>query len=125
MARVKRIKVRFNLGAGKYFKHWKIEYPNGVVQYVHPDSCQLHLIEAVLYNNKKTAQKIFDGGGKVVCAWVLCEEVHCRDMVYDGLNSEAITYNPRVTPNWVFNGRNADGYKFDFLYSIGNKLYVK
>jgi hypothetical protein len=124
MARVRCIKVRFHLGAGKHFKHWRIQYPNGVVQYVHPDSCQLHLIEGELRNGKKTAQKIFDGGEKVVCAWVLCEEVRCRDMIY-GLSGEAITYNPRVTPNWVFNGKNADGHKFGFIYSIGNKLFVK
>jgi hypothetical protein len=45
-------------------------------------------------------------------------------MIY-GLNGEAVLYNPRVCPNWVFNGENADGYKFGFIYSIGKKLFVK
>jgi len=124
MSKVKRIKVRFNLGAGKYYKHWRVEYPNGDVQYIHPDSCQLHFIDAELRNGKKTSQKIFYGGEKVVCAWVLCEELRCRDTTY-GLNGDAVTYNPRVTPNWVINGVNADGNKFGFMYSLGNKLFVK
>ena len=24
-----KIRVRFHLGSGKHYKHWKIEYPNG------------------------------------------------------------------------------------------------
>lgn len=121
---MKRIKVRFHLGKGKNFMKWRIQYPNGDIQYIRPDECQLHLIGCQAKSGKKTAQKIFEGGEKVVCAWILCEEVRLRAWVYQP-NGQPLKYNPRITPNWDLNWRNVDGQHFDFIYSVGNKLFVK
>lgn len=121
---MKRIKVRFHLGKGKNFMKWRVQYPNGDVQYILPNESQLHLIGCQVKNGKKTSQKIFEGANKTVCAWILCDEVRIRDMVY-GVNDSPLKYNPRVTPNWDLNGQNVDGNSFDFIYSINNKLFIK
>jgi len=42
-----------------------------------------------------------------------------------GVNSTQLKYNPRVTPNWDYNGNNVDNYYFGFVFSVGNKLYIK
>ena len=79
MARLKRIKVRFNLGRGKNYMKWKIQYPNGNILYYNPSEVQFVMTNCQLRNYKKVAEKIFNGGNKVVCAWVLCEEINIID----------------------------------------------
>jgi len=124
---MKKIKVRFNLGAGKHFMKWKIEGPLGV-EYHDPNKVQLILHNCQLKNNKKTAQKIFDGVHKTVCAWVLCDSISINYLdtpgheVLYGLNH--IKYNPRVEPNWVLNDCNCDGFKIKCIVSTGNKLFT-
>jgi hypothetical protein len=124
---MKKIKVRFNLGAGKHFMKWKIEGPLGV-EYHDPNKVQLILHNCQLKNNKKTAQKIFDGVHKTVCAWVLCDSIsinhldtHGYEVLY-GLNH--IKYNPRVEPNWTLNDCNCDNFKIKCIISTGNKLFT-
>ena len=68
------IKVRFNLGRGKNYMKWKIESKSGV-EYHSPDNVQLIMFNCVLKNNKKMAQRIFNGENKNVCAWILCESI--------------------------------------------------
>ena len=121
---MKRTKVRFHLGRGKNYMKWRIQYPNGDILYIRPDECQLQLIGCQAKSGKKTAQKIYEGGEKVVCAWILCDEVRLRGFMYDANNSP-LKYNPRVTPNWDYLGKNVDGEYFGFVYSVGNKLYIK
>jgi hypothetical protein len=81
----------------------------------------------VLKNRKTTALKIFDGANKTVCSWILCDEVEIIDHV--GLtamnDSERVSYNPRLTPHWMFRGSVADGMRFGKLVSSGNKVYNK
>jgi len=127
MARVKRIKVRFNLGRGANYMKWKIQYPNGVVQYHNPNEVQLVMRGCQLRNHKGVAQKIFDGANKTVCAWVLCEQIDvikdtfaCVDTIWD-----RIRYNPRVQPNWMFNGNIADNQYFGTIASVDYGLYTK
>jgi len=62
---VKSIKIRFNLGRGKNFMKWKIQYPNGEIEYHNPTDVQLLMHDCTLKNRKKTAQKIFDGAKKL------------------------------------------------------------
>jgi hypothetical protein len=40
-------------------------------------------------------------------------------------DSERVSYNPRVGPNWMFRGSIADGMRFNRLVSLGNKVYTK
>jgi hypothetical protein len=114
-----RIKVRFHLGAGEHYKHWKIEYPNGDYQFINPEKQNMVLHGCQLHNRKGTAASIHAGGEKVVCAWVWCDEVRMRFMTDKGVE---VSYNPRVYPNWMYNGQVADNWKFDRLQTVGNKL---
>ena len=124
---MKSIKVRFNLGAGANFMKWKIERPDGVISYHSPEDVQLIMNVCVLKNQKSTALKIFNGSNKTVCSWILCESV---EILANGVSthhpdSEMVSYNPRVSPNWIYRGSIADGMRFNKLVSSGNKVYLK
>ena len=121
-----KIKVRFNLGAGGNYKKWKITYPSGNIEYHVPANVQLVMKKCQLKNSYKIASKIFNGGNKQVCAWILCEEI---DVVIKNSNQSDITgkrikYNPRIQPNWLIDETNVDGLKVNQIESIGNCLYV-
>lgn len=123
---MKRIKVRFHLGRGKNFMKWKVQYPNGVIEYHSPSEVQLILKGCQLRNQKKTAQKIFDGGEKVVCAWVLCEGIEIIKKSFLQLDTycDRVRYNPRVQPNWLLNGEIMDNEKFPIIGSVDSGLYI-
>lgn len=114
-----RVKVRFHLGAGEHFKHWKIEYPNGDYQFINPAEQNMVLHGCQLHNRKGTAAGIHAGGEKVVCAWVWCDEVRMYSLTTTGV---PVSYNPRVYPHWMFQGQNADNMTFDRLQTVGDKL---
>lgn len=121
---MKRIKVRFNLGAGKNFMKWKIERPDGIISYHSPKEVQLVMAGCVLKNQKTTALKIFQGANKTVCSWILCESIEIRVPKISKINElDRVSYNPRVTPNWIFQGSVADGTRFNNLVSLDNKVY--
>ena len=124
---MKSTKVRFNLGAGKNFMKWKIERPNGAISYHSPEEVQLIMSGCVLKNQKTTALKIFEGANKTVCSWILCDEVEIINNpgLIKANDSERVSYNPRVVPNWMFRGSIADGMRFNRLVSLGNKVYTK
>lgn len=123
---MKRIKVRFHLGRGENFMKWKIQYPNGDIQFLNPTEYQIHLIGCQAKNSKKIAQRIFEGYEKVVCAWILCDEVRIvSQQFYGETNGTRLTYNPRVAPNWVFNGADVDNANFGFMFSVDYRLYIK
>ena len=121
---MKSIKVRFNLGTGKNYMKWKIEYPDGEVKYLHPTDVQLNMHDCILKNYKTTAQKIFDGANKTVCAWVLCKEIEIRTENFQSETQNKIRYNPRVQPNWIYDGEIVDGKKFDNIISVDYGLYI-
>ena len=125
-----KIKVRFNLGRGKNYLKWKIESKSGV-EYHYPADVQLILHNCILKNNRKTAEKIFNGMNKDVCAWVLCESITIKHK--DNVNSyhdfekvwvkDKLSYNPRKQPYWVYNGFEADNEKFEKIVSVDYGLY--
>lgn len=118
-------KVRFNLSRGTRYMKWKVETPEGVA-YLDPDKHQLLLSNCQLKNNAKTATRIHEGANKTVCSWISCDEVQileagCLSM----LNTEdRVHYNPRITPNWVFRGENADGLRIPTIVSSGRNVYA-
>jgi hypothetical protein len=81
--------------------------------------------DCTLKNHKKTAQKIHDGGEKVVCAWVLCKSIAIKreEFIQGDLDGERVRYNPRVTPHWMLNDLNVDGMSVDKLVSVDFGLY--
>lgn len=122
-AKDNRIKVRFHLGAGEHYQHWKIEYPDGVVKFIDPSKENLVMIGCQLHNRKGTAKSIHVGGEKVVCAWVWCK--HLSFGIFDDtdFNKLVIKFNPRVLPNWVDeSGNNLDNTEYSIIQSHGNKL---
>ena len=124
----KRIKVRFNLGRGVNYFKWKVEFPDRV-EYYSPTEVQLVLAKCEVKNNQKTANKIFEGKHKQVCAWVLCEQILIRKNNFESADTEypKLKYNPKVLPYWVIEGNkeSVDGQRFNKLISVDYSLYIQ
>ena len=119
------IKVRFNLSRGKNYMKWKIAYPDGNIEYLDPNKVDLLMKKCKLRNSQRTAQKIFDGENKTVCAWILCDDVVISENQKEPLEENGrLRYNPRVKPNWDFRDVNVDGKQFSVIESRGSKLYI-
>ena len=127
-----RIKVRFNLGRGANYMKWKVQYPNGLVEYHNPSETQLILKGCQLRNHKGVAKKIFDGANKTVCAWVLCDEIeiirltttnYLKTFLKFDLMFDRIKYNPRVKPNWLLNDNIVDNEFINSIGSVDSGLY--
>jgi hypothetical protein len=122
-----KIKVRFNLGKGKNYMKWKVEYPDGFVDYYNPIETQLILKNCQLKNNRKTAEKILNGEHKTVCAWVLCEDIELKYdnfTPFQNMDLKLLKYNPKVLPYWVVDDLCMDNSKIDEIGSIHNKLFL-
>ena len=103
---------------------WKITYPDNKVVYYSPEDVQLVMDNCIFKNQKKTAQKIFDGGDKVVCAWVLCDNIEILTNPIYGDVSTQVKYNPRVQPNWLCDGVIMDNTNVGRLYTINRGIYL-
>lgn len=126
---MKSFKVRFHLAKGVNFMKWQVSSPDGNIEYFTPTETQLTLKGCVLKNHKKVAQTIFNGANKTVCAWILCDEIHINTIApfkqADNKDqSNRVRYNPRVIPNWVYEGKVVDGHRFNELVSVDTGLYV-
>ena len=112
---MKSIKIRF-----------KVQSIDGTIEYHSPVDVQLIMHDCTLKNHKKTAQKIFDGGEKVVCAWILCKSlvITSNDFIQADLFGERVRYNPRVTPHWMLNDVNVDGLPVDILVTVDYGVYI-
>lgn len=121
---MKAIKVRFNLGKGPNYMKFKVEYPDGRKEYYHPSDYQLVMSDCILKNHKKTAQKIFDGAEKTVCAWILCKQIEIRNSSFIKDDTRRVRYNPRVQPNWLLDGQIVDNKEFEKIHSIDWGLYL-
>ena len=120
---MKKTKVRFNLGRGKNYMKWKVESPEGVAYYS-PTDVQLIMHNCQLKNNRKTAEKIFNGMNKDVCAWILCDSITIKSEGFEKVwFKDKLNYNPRKNPYWVFNGFEADNDKFKKIVSVDYGLY--
>jgi hypothetical protein len=117
---MKRYQVRFHLGKGENHGKWQVKSMAGV-RYYDPATVSLTLLDCQLRNQRGTAQKIFDGANKDVCAWV-----DCNDLLVDGateVHGVPVSYNPRVAPHWRNGaGENIDGKRIGLLRSNGRQL---
>ena len=121
---MKKIKVRFNLGRGKNYMKWKIEGPLGT-EYHSPADVQLVLHNCQLKNNRKTAEKIFNGMNKDVCAWILCDSITIKHDNFEKIwVKDKLSYNPRKQPHWVWNGWDVDNQVTDKIVTIDYGLYA-
>jgi len=128
-----KIKVRFHLAKGENYLHWQVKIGENVVYYDPSEVC-LMMTNARLVNHKSTAQKIFEGQNKTVCAWVSCDAlgvVATGSLEAVGLTNntdleDQIVYNPKRQPNWVnVYGDILDGTTHKKIISIENRLYMK
>lgn len=120
-----KFKVRFNLGKGVNFMKWKVTYPSGAVRYYEPSEVVLKLKNCKLVNRKGGAKKIFEGANKFVVAWVEADEVTVLKQTQLQVAFDKVSYNPRVTPNWVLNGEDVDGQEFEAMVSINRELFLQ
>jgi hypothetical protein len=113
--------VRFNLGKGENFMKWKVSDSNGNSKYYSPDEVCLYMKECRLVNHKSTANKIYNGSNKAVCAWIECSEIKIDSVILRS-SSKKICYNPKVSPNWTLSGSNVDKEKFKELFTVSNSV---
>lgn len=119
---MRKYKLRFNLGRGKNYMKWKITEPNGNYYYLDPQEHQLKLYNCFLKNRKNAALKIYNGAHKTVCAWVEAENIEILNKPIKTSNN-IISFNPRIEPNWVIGGEDADGRIIDIIVTNNTKLY--
>lgn len=120
------IKVRFNLGKGDNYKKWQVK--SDTTKHYEPKKTRLTLHNARLMNNRKSAEKIFNGHNKFVCAWIECEriEIEKAGLSLRLTNIAQVRYNPRKFPYWVstFKNTNVDGEKYAKLVTMGTDIYI-
>ncbi len=122
---MRRIKVRFSLQRGENYMKWRVIDRDGVVTYYNPCDVQLIMRECTLRNNKKMATKIFNGEStKVVCAWILCNDLEIRHSDFVKESDFKIKYNPKVAPNWTFLGEDIDDRDVSYIVSVDYKLCI-
>ena len=126
---MKRIwKVRFHLGAGENFMHWRVEnIDTGHVEFFDPKVYDLELQDCKLYNQKGAAEKIFGGKNKTVCAWVMARKVA---ILIGGKcclpDEDKVSYNPKIQPFWRDQkGNNIDKKVIPMMETMGGQLYSK
>ena len=127
-SKMKKNKIRFNLAKGENYMKWKVNHSDGRVSYLNPTEVQLILTKCQLNNNKRSAQMIFDGGNKVVCAWILCESVEIKRDKFNqsDLTGKRLAYNPRKKPYWTLYGLDVDMdmTTHDKIESVDYGLYL-
>ena len=119
------LKVRFHLAKGKNYQKWQVRKGRAVCYY-DPTKVNLLMRDCRLVNRRGTAEKIFAGEDKTVCAWVECEQVLvgvCAADQYDA--GQQLIYNPRWQPFWTSSedGVNLDGERFPVILSQGRSLF--
>jgi len=114
-------KIRFHLGKGENYKKWQVKHDK-TITYYDPENFNITMINCRLRNHKKTAEKIFAGANKTVCAWIECEEVIISENK-SFESSKEIKYNPKVAPYWLENNENADNNKYQMLQTNKRKIY--
>lgn len=104
---------------------WKVIYPDSTCEYLDPNEVTLIMYKCKLGNNPKQAEKIFQGGNKTVCAWILCKHIKITGVPQeDIIETSRLRYNPRIKPCWDFRGDNADGKEFECIVSKETRLYI-
>lgn len=133
----KQYRIRFHLQKGEHFQHWQIkDCDSGEVLFFDPATHLIHAEGCRLRNQPATANKIFQGADKTVCAWVDADRIHVTNTGRHGYNAEyeanlrgtnppKVSYNPKVSPNWRnASGDNIDGATFRELMFCNRSVFV-
>jgi len=116
-------KIRFNLGRGENYQKWKITNNRTEESfYLLPEEFNLELVGCTLRNQKGTAERIYNGSNKTVCAWIDCDDIVVR--THRHLVGTNLEYNPRVSPNWLLEGDDVDNEIFDKLETYGKLILL-
>ena len=119
------MRIRFHLARGENYKNWQvIDYPK--ISYYNPFEHNLILKDCVLKNQRKTAEKIFNGANKTVCSWIVFKELTTViNSNFDKKKYKKIFYNPKKNPYWTDDEGNAiDNSRFKEIRSINKELYA-
>jgi len=98
-------KVRFHLAKGEHYMHWQIKDEEDEVVYYDPSETNLKLTNCTLKNQMSTAEKIFRGANKSVCAWIECEEYEILSPIARVNTKHHLRFNPKTLPFWHVPGR--------------------
>lgn len=120
------MKVRFHLAQGPNFMKWQVKDNKGKVSYYAPEKYSLSLYNAKLRNQRGTAEKIYGGANKTVCAWIDCEQVIATAHASPEIDpNKELRYNPRVAPHWLdIDQYNVDGQEVEKITTIGRKVFA-
>ena len=122
MSKQEKYKIRFHLAKGENFMKWQIRKGN-MVSFYDPEEVSIYIKKGKLFNRKTTARKIHEGANKEVCAWIESDRVFVIDKKEDVEHLDKVSYNPKVTPNWVMEGEDVDGQTIHTIVSKGRELY--
>ena len=136
---LEKAKLRFHLGRGKNYMHWQLRLDDSNPLYYKPEDVLFKLGNVKLHNRRGVAQKIYEGGNKNPCAWLLTSNPVVISR-YDsqkpvevfGNGFRQVGYNPRVLPYWTWkdlqgkdNGENLDGRVFNEVIVNGKEIFVR
>jgi len=98
---------------------------SSVVDYIDGTKYDIIMHECELYINENISEKIHSGRypKKRPCAWIVCNRYEVVKRTEK--TGSDITYNPRVDPNYRYEGENVNGKKYNTLTQSNNKIYIK
>jgi hypothetical protein len=127
-------RIRFHLAKGEHFMHWQVRHKKTKkVVYYDPNEMSIEMLNCKLGNQPSTANKIFEGANKSVCAWVDCEDyklfpLDVAEKVIEYFSNagelENYMYNPRKNPHWYTTlDDNVDNRLVNRIVTLNNKIY--
>jgi hypothetical protein len=125
----KKFTIRKHLTKGEYFGFWQIRgyitdsKQGEIVQYVNPNTHTLILENCLLHNKVNAAIKIFEGGEKNPCAYIIFEAYQVIPL-QEPISEKLVSYNPRNCPHWIVDGQQADFVCLPKIVSNLSKLYI-
>ncbi len=91
--------------------------------FVDPSKFSIKMQNCYIHNSVARSAKIHAGDiHKERCAWVACNSFEIVERV-DAVDGE-VSFNPRVSPNFIHNGNNVDKHTFDNLITLGTQIFT-
>lgn len=120
-------KVRFHLAKGPNYQRWQVRKGDREPVYYDPEDVILEMYNAVLRNQRKTAERIYDGQNKTVCAWVECDHLVVKRRHQHAIPDTAgfCHFNPRRRPHWFDKRENdLDNQSYSMLATFGRLIFI-